>query len=195
MPGKTSYVRMEASGRLPLYFKRNAVTFIIEWVLVKDVVPATYRDHHCRNWHLWCTLLISSSSHRFLVNTDFSFLYMWKVQRNIAWCQKLPLPPLPAHTRAQSGKQVLKKGCAVRPRAWVGATLATIDVPAAGEPALASGLWTCAPPHMMKRSGDCRRSLKSCHSHIVSHLLLICLLQDRLTISVRASSTGLYFSL
>lgn len=115
MPGKTSYVRMEASGRLPLYFKRNSVTFIIEWVLVKDVVPATYRDHHCRNWHLWCTLLISSSSHRFLVNTDFSFLYMWKVQRNIAWYQKLPLPPLPAHTCAQSGKQVLNKGCAVRP--------------------------------------------------------------------------------
>lgn len=108
MPGKTSDVRMEASGRPPLYFKRNSVTFIIEWVLVKVVVPATYTDHHCRNWHLWCTLLSSSSSHRFLVNTDFSFLYMWKVQRNIAWYQKHPLPPLPAHTHARSNKFWIK---------------------------------------------------------------------------------------
>lgn len=99
---------------------------------------------------------------------------------------KMPSHSLPPHTRAQSHTQDMNKGWAVRPgflehvHGWV------LLLPPAPPPLLKESqhwaLWTCAPPYGMKCSASSRRALKSSHSHTVSHLLVICLVQDMITL-------------
>lgn len=85
--------------------------------------------------------MISSSSHCFLINMDFSFLYMWTMHRNPAYCQNSLSLTSSSHTctitytgyeQRLSCETWISWTCA-----WAGATLATsTTIPAEGEPAL-----------------------------------------------------------
>lgn len=141
------------------------------------IIPTAERNHRCRNWCFCCTLMISSSSHCSVVNIDSSFPHISLTHAELSlthtWARKFWIKA------AQWDQDFLSM-------TWVGDAAA-----AAGQPVLALGSWTCTPPHMMKCSADCRRSLRRRDSHTGLQCLLVCLERAVLTIPVGVSSMAL----